>query len=81
MSTLTDDVPELTPVIVEQLEKVRRSGLANMMSVAEVQVAANSLGCYGLVVFCSDVMDVASVYKRAETWTAALKQIGRKEHP
>ena len=67
---VSDDL-RITTQILDQLEKVRESGRANMASVRDVQVAANALDCYAVVVFCQDVLDTRG-RERTAAWTEAL---------
>jgi hypothetical protein len=48
--------------------------MANMLSLNDVQIAANALECYALVVFAEDVKELPQS-ERGKTWMAALQSM------
>jgi hypothetical protein len=65
---------EFDSEVIEQLSQVRSSGMANMLSLNDVQIAANALECYALVVFAEDVKELPQS-ERGKTWMAALQSM------
>jgi hypothetical protein len=68
-----DDLPALTPELAEQLRKVRENGSVNMLDISGVQVVADDLACYALVVFISDVLSLPRRLRNV-AWMRALAE-------
>lgn len=65
---------EVTDEIINQLRKVRDDGGANMMDIRSVQIVANKLNLYALVVWAQDVQGLPRS-QMAKVWTDTLVRI------
>lgn len=72
--TTQEPVVIIDDFITRELAKVREDGRTNMLDVSGVQVIANDLECYALVMFCEDVKQLSQT-QRGQVWMQALTRM------